>query len=115
MVPAVTGDALDGVTISGGEPFDQPEALAALLALSPRGAPRRRQLDSTSSAKRLSAAHARACDQRHPRALERSSPTLRQTGCRSALVWRGSSNQTLVPLSDTRGRARYADSVRGEW
>ena len=104
------GDALDGVTISGGEPFEQPEALAALL----------RALDAWRRRARLD--FDLLCYSGYPlRALERDhAPILALLDAvipepyvdRLPLtrVWRGSSNQPLVPLS-ARGRARYAAFV----
>jgi anaerobic ribonucleoside-triphosphate reductase activating protein len=101
------GDALDGVTISGGEPFDQPLALAALL----------RALGAWRKAARLdfdvlcySGYPLRTLERDHPSilaALDAIIPEPYVDRLPLAHVWRGSSNQALVPLSD-RGRARYA-------
>jgi anaerobic ribonucleoside-triphosphate reductase activating protein len=104
------GDALDGITISGGEPFDQPVALAALL----------RALDAWRRRARLdfdilcySGYPLRALERDHGAilaALDAVIPEPYVDRLPLVNVWRGSSNQTLVPLS-ARGRARYAAFV----
>jgi anaerobic ribonucleoside-triphosphate reductase activating protein len=97
----------DGVTISGGEPFDQPKALAALL----KGLRRWREAAgrdfdllcySGYPLKTLRAKHAAILAQ-----LDAIIPEPYVEGLPLARVWRGSANQPLVPLSP-RGEARYA-------
>jgi len=101
---------LDGVTISGGEPFEQPAGLAALLA----GLHRWRDealLDfdilcySGYPLKTLERKHAKLLallDAIVPEPFVESVPVTH--------LWRGSRNQPLVPLSE-RGRARYAGYI----
>ena len=105
-----SGDALDGVTISGGEPFEQPLGLLALLRR--LGAWRReRRLDFDLLC--YSGLPLRVLERRHADVLalldavipEPYVEPLPQGG-----LWRGSANQPLVPLSE-RGRARYAAHV----
>lgn len=104
---STTGDVLDGVTISGGEPFDQPAALDALLD----------RLHAWRDA--LATPFDILCYSGHPlRRLEREHASL--LAKLDAIVpepfvetlplgpvWRGSANQPLVPLSPL-GRERYA-------
>jgi len=104
------GNEVDGVTISGGEPFDQPIALATLL----------RALDAWRARARLdfdilcySGHPLRTLERDHPRTLALLDAVIPEPYVDRlplAHVWRGSSNQTLVPLS-ARGRARYAAFV----
>jgi anaerobic ribonucleoside-triphosphate reductase activating protein len=104
------GDAVEGVTISGGEPFDQPVALAALL----------RALDAWRRRAHLdfdilcySGYPLRTLERDHAAILALLDAVIPEPYVdRLPLthVWRGSSNQTLVPLS-ARGRARYATFV----
>ena len=104
------GDALDGVTISGGEPFDQPVALAALL----------RALDAWRRQQRLdfdllcySGYPLRTLEGKHAAILAQLDAIIPEPYVdRLPLthVWRGSSNQSLVALS-ARGRTRYASFV----
>ena len=97
---------VDGVTISGGEPFDQPDALHALL--SGFCAWRDRE-DRRFDLLCYSGHPLRTLERRHRRILDlldaiipepylESRPTERR--------WRGSANQPLLPLSDL-GRTRY--------
>jgi anaerobic ribonucleoside-triphosphate reductase activating protein len=104
---------LDGVTISGGEPFDQAAGLKALLD----GLHRWRRdaaLDfdilcySGYPLKTLQAKHRDVLDR-----LDAIVPEPYADALPLGLVWRGSSNQPLVPLS-ARGRARYADFVAAD-
>lgn len=106
----VSLDRLDGITISGGEPFDQPKPLAALLD----GLAAWRQaagLDfdilcySGYPLKTLQKKHAKLLAQ-----LDALIPEPYADGRPLGGLWRGSDNQTLVPLSP-RGAARYADCV----
>jgi len=106
----VAKEGLDGVTISGGEPFDQPKALAALLD----------GLIAWRSASGLdfdllcySGYPLKALEKKHAQLLARLDALIPEPyadGRPLGALWRGSDNQTLVPLS-VRGRARYADSV----
>ncbi len=106
----VAQDGLDGVTISGGEPFDQPKALAALLD----------GMDVWRAAAGLdfdilcySGYPLKTLEKRHARILARLDALIPEPyadGRPLGALWRGSDNQTLVPLS-VRGRARYADSI----
>ena len=98
----------DGITLSGGEPFDQPKALAALLA----GLDAWRTQDgldfdilcySGYSLKTLEKKHAPLLAQ-----LDALIPEPYAAGRPLGHLWRGSDNQTLVPLS-ARGAARYRD------
>jgi len=104
------GQPFDGVTISGGEPFDQPQALAELLAgLHHWRAQAGLDFDLL-------------CYSGHPLArLQREHPAL--LALLDALIpepyvdnlpmnqlWRGSANQPLVLLSE-RGRQRYSAFV----
>lgn len=107
----VAAGGLDGVTISGGEPFDQPEALALLLQ-GLRAWRKQAGLDFDL-----------LCYSGYPLATlrKRQAPLL---ALLDALIpepfiearpasepWRGSANQPLVLLS-ARGRRRYAPHLR---
>ncbi len=103
----VTGGALDGVTISGGEPFEQPVALAALLdGLAQWRDAAALDFDvlcySGYPLKTLQRDHADLLARLDAVIPEPYADRLAQGG-----LWRGSANQPLVPLSE-RGRARYA-------
>lgn len=100
----------DGVTISGGEPFDQPRALSALID-SLIGWRTSASLDfdilcySGYPLRNLQKRHAALLAKLDAIIPEPFVDTLPLTH-----VWRGSSNQALVPLSE-RGRLRYAPFV----
>jgi anaerobic ribonucleoside-triphosphate reductase activating protein len=106
----VARDGFDGVTISGGEPFDQPKALAALLdGLSAWRKTASLDFDllcySGYPLKTLEKKHARLLAK-----LDAVVPEPYADGRPLGHLWRGSDNQTLVPLS-ARGEARYAEYV----
>ncbi len=103
----VASTGLDGITISGGEPFAQPEALLALLEaldnwrttaglnfdlLCYSGLPWRRL-------QREFAPILALLDAIIPEPFQAHRPT--------RLIWRGSANQPLIPLSPL-GQERYA-------
>lgn len=101
---------VDGVTISGGEPFDQPEALVALLeGLATWRASREKELDilcySGYGLRRLKRAH-----QRELALLDAVITGPYRKDRPTDLIWRGSANQELVPLTDL-GYARYAEFI----
>jgi anaerobic ribonucleoside-triphosphate reductase activating protein len=103
----VAADGLDGVTISGGEPFDQPKPLAALLdGLAAWRTRARADFDilcySGYPLKMLEKKHAQLLAK-----LDALIPEPYADGRPLGHAWRGSDNQTLVPLSP-RGTARYA-------
>ena len=106
----MSAGALDGVTISGGEPFDQPEGLGALLTALAHWR-RKDKLDfdvlcySGYPLKTLQRDHAALLNKLDAIVPEPYVDALPRGG-----VWRGSRNQPLVPLS-ARGRARYASLV----
>jgi anaerobic ribonucleoside-triphosphate reductase activating protein len=103
----VSGDALDGVTISGGEPFEQPAALARLLQGLDRWR-RRRGLDFDIlcySGYPLATLRAR-----HGALLDRLDAVIAEPyidALPSGHPWCGSSNQQPTPLTP-RGQRRYA-------
>ena len=99
--------ALDGVTISGGEPFDQSQGLGALLdALARWRTKDKLDFDvlcySGYPLKTLRRDHAAVLDK-----LDAIVPEPYVDALPLGDLWRGSRNQPLVPLS-ARGRARYA-------
>lgn len=103
--------AVHGVTISGGEPSEQPAALTALVdGLADR---RRRHgwdllcytgVEEDQFARRCPGAYA-ALDALITGPYRAAAPT--------RLIWRGSANQRLIPLSPA-GSARYARWVDAE-
>lgn len=100
----------DGVTISGGEPFDQPQALAALLDgllhWRASGAP---DFDILC----YSGYPLATLQKKHAKLLEKLDALIPEPYIDNkplTHLWRGSSNQPLVQLSE-RGRARFADYV----
>jgi anaerobic ribonucleoside-triphosphate reductase activating protein len=106
----VAAGGFDGITISGGEPFEQPEGLAALLRA--LVAWRRAEgLDfdllcySGLPLRLLQAKHAKLLA-----LLDAIIPEPYVDSLPQGKVWRGSSNQPLVALSE-RGRARYGSYV----
>ncbi|CAK0766874.1 anaerobic ribonucleoside-triphosphate reductase activating protein [Gammaproteobacteria bacterium] len=108
----VSGDALDGVTISGGEPFDQPEALAELLdGLHAWRIERDNPFDilcySGLSLARLERDHAELLAR-----LDVLIPEPFQEHRPRGGIWRGSDNQPLIPLSPLV-QTRYAPYLTG--
>lgn len=102
----VSHGQLDGVTISGGEPFDQPQALSALLT-GLRAWRSQAQLDfdilcySGYPLAKLQRNHARLLDK-----LDALIPEPYLEAQPMTHPWHGSGNQPLVLLSP-RGHARY--------
>lgn len=101
---------VDGVTISGGEPFDQPEGLLELLAgLDSWRAKRGGGVDVLC----YSGYALRRLERLHRRALAFLDAVITgpyRVDLPTDLIWRGSANQELVPLSPV-GHARYAGHV----
>lgn len=109
---ALTDDRLEGVTISGGEPFDQPDALAALLVgLRGWSASRSEAFDILC----YSGYPLRVLQGRFPQLLAQldaliSEPFIERLQTRE--LWRGSENQRLVLLTSL-ARRRYDQAMRG--
>lgn len=105
-----TAEKIDGITISGGEPFDQPRALAALLAALDAW---RNSLGSDFDILCYSGYPYATLQQRHPAILQRLDALIPEPYANAlpmTQIWRGSSNQLLVPLSP-RGQAVYAEHI----
>ncbi|HMX17539.1 MAG TPA: 4Fe-4S cluster-binding domain-containing protein, partial [Rhodocyclaceae bacterium] len=105
-----TGGVLDGVTISGGEPFDQPAALAALLDGLQRW---RRELARPFDLLCYSGHPLKTLRRDHADILARLDaliPEPYSDGRPLGGLWRGSDNQPLVPLSPL-GEARYREAI----
>lgn len=106
----VAAQGLDGITISGGEPFDQAAALQQLLLALRTW---RRQSKQAFDILCYSGYPLKTLQQRHPQVLALLDAVIPEpfvdnqppTG-----VWRGSANQPLVPLS-ALGAERYAAFV----
>ncbi len=105
-----TQGIFDGVTISGGEPFDQPQALDALLDGLIRWR-RRSKLDFDLLC--YSGYPLSTLQKNHPTLLAKLDALIPEPYVDAkplTHVWRGSSNQPLVPLSD-RGRNKYTQHL----
>jgi anaerobic ribonucleoside-triphosphate reductase activating protein len=99
----------DGITISGGEPFDQAQGLAALLAGLHAWRRERGEFDILC----YSGYPLRTLEAKHGAILKLLDAVIPEPYIESApptAVWCGSANQRIVPLSE-RGRAVYADFV----
>ena len=106
----VSAGDFDGVTISGGEPFEQPAGLGALLEGLHRW---RRAAVLDFDILCYSGFPLKTLERKHPGLLAMLDAIIPEPYVESvplSNVWRGSGNQPLVPLSD-RGRARYAQYV----
>ncbi len=111
-VRAVAAQGFDGITISGGEPFEQPEALLSLLReLVDWRAKAGRDFDvlcySGLPYRRLKAAHGdilELLDAIIPERFIRARPL--------GATWQGSNNQPLITLS-RRGKERYKPFIDG--
>ena len=109
-VAAVTGE-LDGVTISGGEPFEQPDALVELVDGLRAAFGDRPGIDFLGYSG-LALVELR---DRLPHVLERFDAVIAEPFVAALATeepWRGSSNQSVTPLSDL-GRRRYTSSGSG--
>lgn len=104
------GEPVEGVTISGGEPFDQPEALTALTGwLRSHLDPGRVDVLVYSGYRHQALANA------HRELLTSgdidvlvTEPYRQEAG--PGLRWRGSANQRMIPLTEL-GERRYAEHV----
>ncbi len=106
----VTAEGLDGITISGGEPFDQAPALQQLL-IALHGW--RTQSHHAFDILCFSGYPLKTLQQRHPKVLALLDAVIPEPFVDQqppTAVWRGSANQPLVPLSPL-GHARYAPYV----
>ncbi len=107
----ITMNKLDGVTISGGEPFDQPEALRLFL----KGLLNwRSQFNLDFDILTYSGYGMNHLVKSHLAMLEMIDaviPEPYQALKGTDLIWRGSSNQTIVPLTE-KGRLRYSNRAQ---
>jgi len=103
----VAANGCDGITLSGGEPFDQPQALAALLDVLDIW---RRSAGLDFDILCYSGYPLARLQKRHAKLLARLDALIPEPYVDSlplSHLWRGSQNQPLVTLS-ARGAARYA-------
>jgi anaerobic ribonucleoside-triphosphate reductase activating protein len=104
----VSADQFDGVTISGGEPFDQPQALGALLdGLIHWRATSQLDFDILC----YSGYPLATLQKKHKNIIAKLDALIPEPYIDSkplSHVWRGSSNQPLMGISE-RGQARYAE------
>lgn len=103
----------DGVTISGGEPFDQPQALLALVT---GLKDMTRELDKPLDVLCYSGRPLQFLRDHYGEILGHLDAIISDPFARrlpSRLVWRGSNNQRLTPLSDL-GQQRYAPYLHAE-
>jgi anaerobic ribonucleoside-triphosphate reductase activating protein len=103
-------EAFDGVTISGGEPFDQPTALSALLDGLIHW---RESLASDFDILCYSGYPLAKLEKKHARLLQKLDALIPEPFVESvpmSHVWRGSANQPLIALSE-RGARKYAPHV----
>lgn len=101
------GQELDGITLSGGEPFDQPGPLRTLLQALHGW---RKQGGQDFDILCYSGYPLKTLQQRHPallKLLDAIIPEPYADGLPLGKLWCGSSNQSLVPLSP-RGVERFA-------
>lgn len=106
----VSGGAPQGITISGGEPFDQPRALGQLLAGFARW---RHSLTEPFDVLCYSGYRLEKLKKEHAALLARIDAVICDPyveGLPTERWWRGSDNQRLVPLTPL-GQARYAAYV----
>jgi len=106
----VGAQGFDGVTISGGEPFDQPRALAALLAALHAW---RRSCAQPFDILCYSGYRLERLRKEHSKLLARLDAVLCDPyveRLQTERPWRGSDNQRLVPLTPL-GEARYGAFV----
>jgi anaerobic ribonucleoside-triphosphate reductase activating protein len=105
------GEAVDGVTISGGEPFQQPEALAELLdSLDAWRSDRAPDIDLLC----YSGLPWAKLQLHHAGLLARLDAVITEPfieGMPTDASWRGSANQRLIPLSE-KGEQRYRKADR---
>jgi anaerobic ribonucleoside-triphosphate reductase activating protein len=109
----VAPEGCDGVTISGGEPFEQPVALAALLDGLTTW---RHEIARSFDILCYSGFPLRHLERQYPNILIRLDAIIPEPYVDSlprGKVWRGSANQPLVPLSPL-GRKRYAALLAAE-
>lgn len=103
-------DEVDGITISGGEPFDQPKALGSLLdALAQWRSSAGLDFDILC----YSGYPLKTLQKRHSKLLARLDALIPEPYADQlplTHLWRGSQNQTLITLSP-RGTERYAPYV----
>jgi anaerobic ribonucleoside-triphosphate reductase activating protein len=100
----------DGITISGGEPFEQPEALAELLDGLDAW---RLELGAQTDFLCYSGMSYRRLERDFPAILARLDALIPEPYVDRLPLgrpWRGSANQTLIPLS-ALGRERYTEFV----
>jgi anaerobic ribonucleoside-triphosphate reductase activating protein len=106
----VGAQGFDGITISGGEPFDQPRALTVLLD----GLIAWRTADTLDfDILCYSGYPLKTLEKRHAKILARLDALIPEPyaeGRPLGALWRGSDNQTLLPLSG-RGAGRYAETL----
>lgn len=109
---AITNDQLDGITISGGEPFEQPEALTGLLDKLHAW---RTELPIPFDILCYSGLSHHRLRKHHAAILGRLDALIPEPFIERQAeggLWRGSSNQPLIPLSEL-GRNRYAPYLQG--
>jgi anaerobic ribonucleoside-triphosphate reductase activating protein len=108
-VAGIDPTAVDGITISGGEPFEQPAALLALTRWL-----RGHFGDASVDILVYSGYPQATVEAEHPEVLATIdalvSEPYRQNATGPQLRWRGSPNQRLIPLSPL-GHQRYAEHL----
>ena len=108
---AVSG--MDGITISGGEPFDQPKALSSLLDALLYW---RSQSEVDFDILCYSGYPFNTLKKKHQRILDKLDALIPEPFVEAKPIthlWRGSANQPLIPLS-FRGQKRYAAALKME-
>lgn len=103
----IAGRGLDGITLSGGEPFDQPHGLRALLAGLHAW---RKESGNDFDILCYSGYPLRTLETKHGAILKMLDAIIPEPYIESApptAIWCGSANQHLVPLG-ARGKQKYA-------